>query len=182
MKKTSQTKKSKSKSIRKPLFTHHSPKEGDALAVIRDASNGKEYYLSMIDTFMIEKIEYAVMYNYEPDDGNHADPYHSSEMEKNSVDAERASVDLKCAEYMIKHVNEEFPGTVSGACPAGIFVKLENTIEGMVPFSSLNEYFDFDERKLEAKGSRGTVYRIGKKVRVKVASADPLRRTITSLP
>ncbi|MEE3351265.1 MAG: DUF1292 domain-containing protein [Saccharofermentanaceae bacterium] len=74
MKKTSQTKKNKSKSIRKPIFTHHSPKEGDALAVIRDASNGKEYYLSMIDTFMIEKIEYAVMYNYEPDDGNHADP------------------------------------------------------------------------------------------------------------
>ena len=74
MKKTSQTKKSKSKSIRKPHFTHHSPKEGDALAVIRDASNGKEYYLSMIDSFVIEKIEYAVMYNYEPDDGNHADP------------------------------------------------------------------------------------------------------------
>ncbi len=74
MKKTSQTKKNKSKSIGNSLFTHHSPKEGDALAVIRDASNGKEYYLSMIDSFMIEKIEYAVMYNYEPDDGNHADP------------------------------------------------------------------------------------------------------------
>ena len=74
MKKTSQTKKSKSKSIRRPQFTHHSPKEGDALAVIRDASNGKEYYLSIIDTFTIEKIEYVVMYNYEPDDGNHADP------------------------------------------------------------------------------------------------------------
>ena len=56
------------------MFTHHSPKEGDALAVIRDASNGKEYYLSIIDTFSIEKIEYVVMYNYEPDDGNHADP------------------------------------------------------------------------------------------------------------
>ena len=97
--------------------------------------------------------------------------YHSSEMEKNSVDAERASVDLKCAEYMMAHVGEEFPGTVSGACPGGIFVKLENTIEGMVPFSSLNEY-------LEAKGSRGTVYRIGKKVRIKVAAADPLTHHI----
>ena len=99
-------------------------------------------------------------------------------MEKNSVDAERASVDLKCAEYMMAHVGEEFPGTVSGACPAGIFVQLENTIEGMVPFASLNEYFEFDERKLEARGSRGTVYRIGKKVRVKVAAADPLTHHI----
>lgn len=104
--------------------------------------------------------------------------YHSSEMERNSVEAERASVDMKCAEYMLAHVGEEFPGVVSGACPAGVFVKLENTIEGMVPFSSLNEYFEFDERKLEAKGSRGTVYRIGKKVRVKVASADPLTHHI----
>ena len=104
--------------------------------------------------------------------------YHSSEMERNSVEAERASVDLKCAEYMRTHVGEEFPGVVSGACPGGVFVKLENTIEGMVPFASLNEYFEFDERKLEAKGSRGTVYRIGKKVRVKVASADPLTHHI----
>ncbi|MBO4926947.1 MAG: ribonuclease R [Clostridiales bacterium] len=104
--------------------------------------------------------------------------YHSSEMEKNSVDAERASVDLKCAEYMLAHVGEEFPGTVSGACPAGVFVQLQNTIEGMVPFSSLNEYFEYDERRLEARGSRGTVYRIGRKVKVKVASADPLTHHI----
>ena len=74
MKKTTQTKKIKSKSASGSVATHHSPKEGDALAVIRDASNGKEYYLSMIDNFVIENIEYAVMYNYEPDDGNHADP------------------------------------------------------------------------------------------------------------
>ncbi len=44
------------------------------MAVIRDVINGKEYYLSVIDSFMIEGREYAVMYNYEPDDGNHADP------------------------------------------------------------------------------------------------------------
>ena len=74
MKKTTQTKKIKPNKASNVRSTHHSPKEGDALAVIRDASNGKEYYLSMIDTFTIENIEYAVMYNYEPDDGNHADP------------------------------------------------------------------------------------------------------------
>lgn len=100
--------------------------------------------------------------------------YHSSEMEKNSVDAERASVDLKCAEYMQSHVGEHFPGVVSGACPAGIFVKLENTIEGMVPFSSLDEYFEYDDRMLRAKGSRGTVYSIGQKVQVMVSAVDPL--------
>lgn len=104
--------------------------------------------------------------------------YHSSEMEKNSVDAERASVDLKCCEYMKERIGQEFDGVVSGACAAGIFVQLENTIEGMVPFSAMKEYFDFDERRLEARGSRGTVYRIGKKVKIKVAAVDPLMNHI----
>ncbi|MBP5492377.1 MAG: ribonuclease R [Clostridiales bacterium] len=104
--------------------------------------------------------------------------FHSSDMERNSVEAERASVDLKCAEYMLEREGEEYDGVVSGACPAGVFIKLENTVEGMVPFSSLSEYFEYDERKLEARGSRGTVYRIGKKVRIKVAAVDTLARRI----
>lgn len=44
------------------------------LIVIKDASNGKEFFLSVIDTFVISKTEYIVMYNYEPDDGNHRKP------------------------------------------------------------------------------------------------------------
>lgn len=46
----------------------------EELIVIRDASNGKEYFLSVIDTFVLSKYEYVVMYNYEPDDGNHRKP------------------------------------------------------------------------------------------------------------
>ncbi len=46
----------------------------DTLAVVRDAVNGKEYYLSVIDSFALQGRDYVVMYNYEPDDGNHADP------------------------------------------------------------------------------------------------------------
>jgi len=46
----------------------------DELVVIRDASNGKEYYLSIVDTFVLSKREYIVMYNYVPDDGNHESP------------------------------------------------------------------------------------------------------------
>ena len=104
--------------------------------------------------------------------------FHSSEMERNSAEAERASVDLKCTEYMQEHLGEEFEGVVSGACAAGIFVQLKNTIEGMVPFHSLNEYFLFDEQKLEARGSRGTVYRIGQKVTIKVVAANSLMHHI----
>ena len=46
----------------------------DELVVIRDASNKKEYYLSIVDTFVLNKRDYVVMYNYVPDDGNHESP------------------------------------------------------------------------------------------------------------
>ncbi len=49
-------------------------KSDEALAVLRDASSGKDYYLSIIDSFPMSGREYVVMYNYEPDDGNHEDP------------------------------------------------------------------------------------------------------------
>jgi uncharacterized protein YrzB (UPF0473 family) len=70
--KTTQTKKTKSE--RKPLASAGLNKSDDALAVLRDASNGKEYFLSIIDSFSVSGRDYVVMYNYEPDDGNHADP------------------------------------------------------------------------------------------------------------
>jgi len=46
----------------------------DELVVIRDVSNNKEYFLSIVDTFVYSKKEYIVMYNYAPDDGNHDKP------------------------------------------------------------------------------------------------------------
>jgi len=70
--KTTQTK--KTKSDRKSQASIGLNKSDDALAVIRDVANGKEYFLSIIDSFSVSGRDYAVMYNYEPDDGNHADP------------------------------------------------------------------------------------------------------------
>jgi hypothetical protein len=64
----------KSKTEAKILATGKAKKPDSAMAVIRDVINGKEYYLSIIDSFVIEGREYVVMYNYEPDDGNHAEP------------------------------------------------------------------------------------------------------------
>ena len=69
--KTTQAK--KSKPDRKTGVTAHNKTE-DVLAVLRDATSSKEYYLSVIDSFPMDGREYVVMYNYEPDDGNHADP------------------------------------------------------------------------------------------------------------
>jgi hypothetical protein len=46
----------------------------DVLAVLVDVDNGNEYYMSFIDSFQMKNREYLVMYNYEPDDGSHAEP------------------------------------------------------------------------------------------------------------
>jgi hypothetical protein len=51
-----------------------SDKGEDDLLVIRDAYSHKEYYLSVIDTFLLQKTEYFVMYNYVPDNGSHTPP------------------------------------------------------------------------------------------------------------
>lgn len=71
--KTKLTKKTKTDRRSNNVFGK-SGKADDSLAVIRDAVNGKEYYLSIIDSFVISGREYIVMYNYEPDDGNHREP------------------------------------------------------------------------------------------------------------
>ncbi len=46
----------------------------DVLAVIVDVDNGREYYMAFIDSFTMQAHDYVVMYNYEPDDGNHQEP------------------------------------------------------------------------------------------------------------
>ena len=104
---------------------------------------------------------------------------HSSQMERNSMEAERASVNQKIAEYMTRHVGDLFDGIISSVFHGGVFVRLESTVEGLVPFRTMNDYFEFDERRLEAKGkTSGKVFRIGDAVKVKVVNADILQRRV----
>jgi len=104
---------------------------------------------------------------------------HSSVMERNSMDAERATVSQKVAEYMLDHIGSSFEGIISSIFRGGIFVQLESTVEGLIPFRTMNDYFEFDERRLEARGkTSGKVYKIGEKIQVKVANADIILRRV----
>ena len=80
---------------------------------------------------------------------------HSSDMERNAVDAERASDDIKICEYMAGKVGEHYDGVISSIIDAGCFVRLENTVEGFVPFRSLRDHYFFDERSYRAIGAHG---------------------------
>lgn len=102
----------------------------------------------------------------------------SSVKEKNSEDAERAADDLKKAEYMKKHIGEEFVGTITSVTNFGFFVELENTIEGLVRVESLpKDAYLFFEKSLKLKGGNHT-YNMGDKVEIKVLSSNVFDRKI----
>lgn len=103
----------------------------------------------------------------------------SSQTERLADQAERDTVQQKACEYMADRIGEEFDGVISGIISAGFFVRLLSTVEGMVPFRSMADYFDYDEDTLTARGSRsGRILQIGEKVRVRVARADTVNRKI----
>ncbi len=106
-----------------------------------------------------------------------------SERERAAEDAERETEDLKKVEYMKAHEGEEFSGVISSITSFGIFVELENTIEGLIRLSSMeDDYYQFMSNQYMLIGERtGKVYRIGDTVRVILAKADVASRQIDFL-
>lgn len=104
----------------------------------------------------------------------------SSEREKVATLVEREAEKIKKAEYMEKHVGEEYDGIVSGITSFGMFVELENTVEGLVRFDDLgDEYFIFDEdrKRLIGEHTKKT-YNIGDSVRIRVKNSSKILRQI----
>ena len=98
---------------------------------------------------------------------------HSSDMERNAVDAERASDDIKICEYMADKIGEHYDGVISSIIDAGVFVRLENTVEGFVPFRSLRDHYFFDDRSYRAIGAHGgKILSIGMPVTIVVEKVD----------
>lgn len=108
----------------------------------------------------------------------------SSLRERRADEAERDCMKLKKCQYMKNFLGESFPGTISGLTEYGIYVTLENGIEGMIPLRMLNDdYFVFIEKELIARGERsGKTFRIGDSMSVLVYAVDTLSRTIDFVP
>jgi ribonuclease R len=109
---------------------------------------------------------------------------HSSDMEQLAANAERASIKYKQVEYMQDHISEEYDGMISGVTEWGIYVELdENHCEGLVPMRDLaDDYYDYDEKNYCIRGRRrGTVYRLGDNVRIRVANANLDRKQLDFL-
>lgn len=140
------------------------------------------------DLFIHRMIGKYIKKNYNVDD-NFKEKYleqatryadKSSEREKIAQKVERDSVDIKMAEYMSKKIGEEYEGIVSSVTSFGIFVELENTVEGLIRFEDLgNEYFIYDENRKMLIGEKTKVsYKIGDKVKIRVKNANKILRQI----
>lgn len=98
---------------------------------------------------------------------------HSSETEVNSVEAERDVLDMKMAEYMESHIGEEYEGIISGVTNFGMFVELDNLIEGLVHISTLDGFYTYVPEMLSLiSANKKNKYRIGDKVKIIVTNAN----------
>ncbi|MBC1418199.1 ribonuclease R [Listeria fleischmannii] len=105
---------------------------------------------------------------------------HSSKMERRAIEAERETDELKKTEFMVDKVGEKFKGIISSVTNFGLFIELENTIEGLVHVSAMKgDYYQFHQNMLAMIGERtGRVYRIGDEVEVEVTKVDVDAREI----
>ena len=104
----------------------------------------------------------------------------SSEREKIAQKVEREAIAIKKAEYMQNKIGKEYEGIVSGITAFGMFVELENTVEGLIKFEDLgNEYFIYnDENKTLVGENSKKIYKIGDKIKIKVIYANKQLRRI----
>ena len=104
----------------------------------------------------------------------------SSQTEREAMEAERAMVDLKKAEFMRDHLNEPGAGTIVSVTSFGFYVELDAyPIEGLVRLGSLDDYYEYDEGQRALRGSRkGQRFRLGDRVEVEAVDVSLRRRTI----
>lgn len=98
----------------------------------------------------------------------------SSLKERIAEDAERDAVDVKMAQYMAAHIGEDFTGVISGVTAYGFFVELDNTVNGLVHVSSLDDdYYEFHPNTRTLMGTRNRVcFHLGDMVHIRVARVN----------
>ncbi|MEG0663494.1 MAG: RNB domain-containing ribonuclease [Clostridia bacterium] len=96
----------------------------------------------------------------------------STEREIEAMKLERSCDDYYKAEFMQKHIGDDFVGTISSVTSFGIYVELENTCEGLIRIAGLSQG-DYDYSNLRLKNmTNGKEYKIGDEIKVKVSAVD----------
>ena len=105
---------------------------------------------------------------------------HASERERIAIEAERETTDIKKIEYMAQFVGEEFKGIISGVTAFGIFVELDNGVEGLVHVSTMtNDFYEYKEEQFAMVGEKTQQrYRLGDEVEVLLVRANIEERNL----
>jgi ribonuclease R len=106
---------------------------------------------------------------------------HSSKMEVLAMEAERASIKYKQAEFLKDKIGQVFDGVVSGVTEWGIFVQiLENKCEGMIPIRGLaGDFYEYDEDNYCIRGRRtGKKYQMGDPVKIEILRVNMEKKQI----
>jgi ribonuclease R len=108
---------------------------------------------------------------------------HSSDMETRAANAERSSVKYKQVEFMQDHIGEIFKGVISGVTDFGLFVELENKIEGMIPISEIDDdFYIFDENSFLIRGRHtNRIFQLGDEVGIKIWRTNLERKQLDFL-
>ena len=116
-------------------------------------------------------------------DSNHLNHIcnHISKMEKQAVDAERASIKYMQVKFLSKFIGDTFEGTISGLTEWGMYVELsENKCEGMISLKSMSDdqYF-FDPGTMTVTGYHSqNSFKMGQEVKVRVKKTNLFKRQI----
>lgn len=108
---------------------------------------------------------------------------HSSDMETRAANAERSSVKYKQVEFMQDHIGEVYPGVISGVTEFGLFVELQNKIEGMIPISEIgDDFYIFNEDNYSIRGRHtNRIFQLGDEISIKIWRTNLERKQLDFL-
>lgn len=133
----------------------------------------KEFMLGKKETFATNPVSYFM-------EKVNKSAIQASLTERKAEVLERDCVDLKKTEYMSNFIGETFKGILSSITQYGLYIMLDNTVEGLVKYNQMtDDYYEIDELKGRVKGEKTRkVYQIGDKVIVRVIKTNLEKRAV----
>jgi ribonuclease R len=102
----------------------------------------------------------------------------TSDKERVALSLERDVNQLKSCEFMVEKIYKTFKGTIVATLSRGMFIKLENGIEGFVSLRTFKQHVIYHEHTVSYSDRRGLLYRLGDHVEVELISVDIVKRHI----